>query len=1046
MKIKGATKLELLAFSKLKSLFIYLCFLSLLQTTKLQGQNFEWAKSFGAFTEDFASEITTDTLGNIYVAGHYDEDVDVDPGPGETMIYAVDGYDLFVLKFSPVGELIWVKTFATLGYQDINDMVVDSEERLLVSAMFTETIDVDPGLEEIMLTGGESYYTQVFLCLDLNGELLWYFADSEYGAVATNINFDKDENIYLAGSLSNTLDVDPGPGVFILSASSDACIRKFDPNGNFLWAKKFGDDDIGNIVDIAIDDANNLYFTGSFTGTLDFDPGPLANERTSVGNYDSFITKWDESGNMIWYTAIGGTEDDYTRVIELGNDGNLYLAGRFEGSCDFDGGIGTAIGVSAGNSDAFVCKYDNDGNYVWSWNFGDIGYELWNMFEMDSLDNLYVGGNFFGAIDLDPGPGELITDAGEDYGGYIVKMNKDKSLVWQMSINTGRHASVVNLCLDKNYNVIYTGQFSGDADFDPGPDEYLLSYYGGYPNYWTDIYFAKINQDPCANFTLVTDSVADVSCIMNGYASVHAINGSAPFNYSWNVVPAVTDSVITFAESGIFTVTATDNQTCERTTTYYIDGPGTIYTDWQTSIVTEDFRYGFESYIWLDTYNNGCEMSDGILQLVLAPEFNYIEAFPAPDYITGDTLQWVLSDFVYEVSHFSPTVLIQNLGAFVGSNVCLDLSVISGAIDVNPENDHWLYCSTVIGAIDPNDKAVYPTGSCDAGYILNEQPLTYTVRFQNTGTASAVNIEIIDSISSHLDINGIDIISTSHYMYTTLDGDSVAHFIFPDIYLADSTTDEPASHGYVVYTIKPKPGLDNNTLITNNAGIYFDFNEPVITNTVSNTIVDSIPIFSITQDVAICEGDSVVVGNSTYFTPGSYTNVLTSIDGCDSIIHTTIAYFLVDVTLEVAGNTLVVLQEDATYQWLDCNNDNSPIEGATSQQFEPGESGNYAAVIYKNGCADTTECVSFTYNVLADYNRYNQINIYPVPANDALTIKSGSAILNYQIVSMDGKMVLTGAGNLLFEQNIMIENLIPSFYFIEIKTLQGTGFLPFIKQ
>ena len=1023
----------------------YILFVISLSITSYS-QNFEWAKSFGAYSEDFASDICTDSLGYIYLAGHYDEDVDVDPGPGETMIYAVDGYDMYIVKFSPVGEFIWVKTFATLGYQDVNDIVVDSEGRLLVAGLFTDFIDVDPGVEEIMITGDESIFTLAFLCLDLNGELLWYFTDSEYGAVAAAINFDKDENIYLTGSLTNTLDMNPGPGVFMLDASSDAYIRKFDHNGNFIWAKKFGDEDIGSIADIAIDDDNNMYFTGYFTGTLDFDPGPLAYEYTSAGSYDVFITKWDASGNMIWYTTLGGTDDEYSKNIELGADGNIYCAGRFEGSCDFDGGLGTAIGVAVGYSDAYVCKYDSEGNYIWSWAFGSTSSELWNTFVMDSLNNLYIAGNFYGAVDFDPGAGELISNAGSDTGGYIVKLNKDKSLVWLMTINTGMHASVVDLCLDKNYNVFYTGQFSGEADFDPGPDEYFIPYNGGYPDYKVDVYFGKLNQDQCANFTLVTDSVADVSCLANGYASVHATDGAAPYFYSWNVVPPVTDSVITFTDNGIYTVTATDTNACARTTTYSIDGPATMFTDWQTSIVTEDFRFGFESYIWLDAFNNGCESADGTLQLILDPGFIYLESYPIPDNISGDTLQWELSDFIYGMQHLKPFVLILNADGAIGSDVCLDVSVISAAIDINPDNDHWIYCSTVIGAIDPNDKSVYPIGSCDAGYILNEQPLTYTVRFQNTGTAPAVNVEIIDSISPYLDLNAIDIVSTSHYMYTTLDADSVAHFIFPDIYLADSTTDEPASHGFVVYTIKPKPGLDYNTLITNNAGIYFDFNEPVITNTVSNTVVDSIPVFSTNQHIMICEGDSVEVGNSIYFTPGTYTDVLESIDGCDSIVHTTIENYFINTVITIEGNTLLSQQEDALYQWIDCNVGNTAIDGATSSTFEPGISGNYAVIINTNGCLDTTACIAFTFNAIGESDAINQMVVYPTPATNEIVIQSESIILNFNIISMDGITIMAGEGNFAHEQHIIVIDLLPAMYIISVQTNQGVGFLPFLKQ
>ncbi|MBK9506828.1 MAG: T9SS type A sorting domain-containing protein [Bacteroidetes bacterium] len=283
-------------------------------------------------------------------------------------------------------------------------------------------------------------------------------------------------------------------------------------------------------------------------------------------------------------------------------------------------------------------------------------------------------------------------------------------------------------------------------------------------------------------------------------------------------------------------------------------------------------------------------------------------------------------------------------------------------------------------------------------------------------------------------------------MYTTLDADSVAHFIFPDIYLADSTTDEPASHGFVVYTIKPKPGLDYNTLITNNAGIYFDFNEPVITNTVSNTVVDSIPVFSTNQHIMICEGDSVEVGNSIYFTPGTYTDVLESIDGCDSIVHTTIENYFINTEITIEGNTLLSQQEDALYQWIDCNVGNTAIDGETSSTFEPGISGNYAVIINTNGCLDTTACIAFTFNAIGESDAINQMVVYPTPATNEIVIQSESIILNFNIISMDGITIMAGEGNFAHEQHIIVIDLLPAMYIISVQTNQGVGFLPFLKQ
>ncbi|MBC8172266.1 MAG: T9SS type A sorting domain-containing protein [Chitinophagales bacterium] len=1072
-------------------------FCSILFHANSKAQNFEWAKGFGEFSDDFVRIICVDSLGNIYLAGSYDEDVDVDPGPGETILINIDAYDVYLLKFSPEGEFLWAKTFAGMDYQDVNDIVIDKSGRLLIAGEFTGTTDLDPGPGEMIVTGDGSYYTTFFVCLNLDGELLWQFTDSDHGSVATAINLDKDENIYLSGSLTNDIDMDPGPGVFMLEAEGDIYIRKLDHEGNFLWAKKFEDDDINGIYDLAVDDDDNIYFTGSFSGTLDFDPGPLEYDYTSAGGNDVYLIKWDAEGTIIWYTTFGGPEDEYPRTIQLGTDGNIYTAGRFEGSCDFDGSLGTAIGVSGGNSDAYVCKYDSDGNYIWSWAFGSTGFEFWNTFVMDSLDNLYVGGEFFGAVDFDPGPGELISNAGSDYGGYVVKLNKDKTLIWAMTINTGWGASVHDLCRDKNDNVFYAGGFSGEADFDPGPAEYFLPYAGGYPYYKPDVYVAKLNQDMCANFAIVTDSIADITCLADGYGAVHAVDGAAPYTFSWDLVLPVEDSITSFTEKGIYSVTATDTNACLRKTTYYIDGPGSSLTDWQASIVTEDIKYGFESYIWLDAFNNGCESVSGTLQLILDPGFTYEEAFPIPDNISGDTLSWVMNDFVFGTPPLTPQILITDTGADIGEVVRIGIRIISAAEDIDTTNNNYDIYLPVIGAIDPNDKTVYPPGACNAGYILNDQILTYKIRFQNTGTAPAVNIEIIDSLSQWLDVSTIDVVSTSHYMYTEIEGDSVVKFIFPDIYLPDSTADESASHGYVVFSMRPLPGLDDETVIENNSGIYFDFNAPVITNIVSNTVVDEIPVYNYPEDVALCAGDSLVVGEHVYLTPGTYIDhffnvegcdstiittltvnpvydetifaeicsgesylfgateitspgvyneTFTSVLGCDSVVELTLEENTIDISVTVSENELTANLSDATYQWIDCDN-NSIIIGETEQSFIPAISGNYAVIVSDGLCAYTSSCSDFIFQEIDMQQIANYISIEPNPATDhfSIDIDQQVNITACVIKNMSGQIIMTIPENIITGKQIDIADLQPAMYMIELKTNHGIMTMPLIK-
>lgn len=166
-------------------------------------------------------------------------------------------------------------------------------------------------------------------------------------------------------------------------------------------------------------------------------------------------------------------------------------------------------------------------------------------------------------------------------------------------------------------------------------------------------------------------------------------------------------------------------------------------------------------------------------------------------------------------------------------------------------------CRSNIGSFDPNDKTGYPLGFSNNHYIAPNTPLDYLIRFQNTGTDTAIFITILDTISPHLDLSTLHVEGASHSYTWELMPNTPAHlnvlrFTFNPIYLPDSTVNEPASHGFVKYRIEQKKDLANGTLIQNSASIYFDFNAPVKTNTTLHTICDN----CIPQDIS---GASVII-------------------------------------------------------------------------------------------------------------------------------------------------------------------------------------------
>jgi len=231
---------------------------------------------------------------------------------------------------------------------------------------------------------------------------------------------------------------------------------------------------------------------------------------------------------------------------------------------------------------------------------------------------------------------------------------------------------------------------------------------------------------------------------------------------------------------------------------------------------------------------------------------NLISVETPPTDSDTDSWTWDFSDlapgqqerisFVFEIADAS----------FIGDTIYMPADLF---IDTGSDYDfieRYNFSSEVNCAYDPNDKQSYPQRSTaedyDQNYTLFDETIDYTIRFQNTGTDTAFNIVIRDTLSTDLEIGTLNPLGASHPMQPEIDytTNSVA-FYFRDIQLVDSFTNEALSHGFVQFSIKTLPGIAEETLIENKAGIYFDFNEPIITNTVDNLMVSELPTSSISE-------------------------------------------------------------------------------------------------------------------------------------------------------------------------------------------------------
>lgn len=200
--------------------------------------------------------------------------------------------------------------------------------------------------------------------------------------------------------------------------------------------------------------------------------------------------------------------------------------------------------------------------------------------------------------------------------------------------------------------------------------------------------------------------------------------------------------------------------------------------------------------------------------------------------VSGNVLTWNLGSLPPYSNGSKWVYLDVPISLALGTTVIDSAWIEPVSGDCNPSNNHALYFDTCVGSWDPNDKAAAPANNIDTGVKV----IDYHIRFQNTGTAPAHNVRIEDKIDDNFEKASLKVLDYSHTMKHYFDDNGKIYFEFPNIMLPDSGTDYEASQGYVTYSIHMKKGLAVGTKLKNTAEIYFDFNEPIITNTTVNTI------------------------------------------------------------------------------------------------------------------------------------------------------------------------------------------------------------------
>ncbi|HNW90219.1 MAG TPA: SBBP repeat-containing protein [Bacteroidales bacterium] len=458
--------------------------------------NYVFAKNLGGTSNDYAFSVTVDVLGNFYITGNFWGTVDFDPGSGVTNLTSNGTGDVFFAKYDAEGKFVFAKQMGgTLDEMGMS-ITVDLFYNIYIAGTFQGTADFDPGagIANLNSSGSEDVFIAKY---DLNGN---YIYAKKIGGGSSDIVLgnavDPAGYITITGYYAGTADFDPGAGTANLSSSglTDCFFAKYDPAGNYVFAKSLGGTSHDYSFSIALDASSNIYLVGNFWSTVDFDPGTGTANLSSSGIGDCFFAKYDASGNYIFAKKTSGPLDEIGTSIKIDNANNIYLGGYFQNTADFDPGVGVANLTSTGNMDVFIAKYNANGDFINAKSFGgasdDVGYSI----SIDAAGNTFVSGYFSGTADFDPGAGTATLVSGTGFtNGFIGKYDGSGNYLWAGVLGRNNSNSAFpqrgnSIKTDNAGNIYVTGFYRALVDFDPGPGLAEL-----YAPSGQDIFFAKYN-------------------------------------------------------------------------------------------------------------------------------------------------------------------------------------------------------------------------------------------------------------------------------------------------------------------------------------------------------------------------------------------------------------------------------------------------------------------------------------------------------------------------------------------------------------------------
>ncbi len=924
-----------------------------------QAPEFAGAHKIGNNGDDEAYRVAIDKSGNIYVTGYFSDALDLDPGSGTSMAYASGIYDLFLVKLNAQGQYIWGKTIL-----------------------------------------GNNHALGYALCTDTNG------------------------NVYVGGNFSGTADFNPGSGVSNLSSSgaTDIFIVKLDSGGDFTWVRSIGGTGGEGLNDIKTDPFGNVYATGTFQGTVDFNPGAGTFYLNSVYNNNAFIFKLNPNGNLIWAKAIGSSGGSYGFKINIDLIGSIYVCGYFNGKADFDPGPDSSFQSgynSAGTP--YVLKLNNLGHFIWASILICSNHGVARGIEIDDDFQVYLSGYYTGTMDFDPDTSDYILSSNYSENGYVCKLDSSGMLRWVHQLGSNNQSErIMRMEIVPGASLYITGFFriTIDFNFDPTISETRTA------NGWTDVFILKI--DSAGKFKWVVaagggglDIIEDIASDKNGelYAVGH-YSGTVDFNpgndtFYLSSPNSDDDGFIWHLSECITNYTVHHVSACSA----YMWIDGNTYTSSISGPVDTLVNY------------KGC---DSIVTLNLTIN----QASTATHTHTAcDSFIWVDGHVYYQDTVGALDTLVNKAGC--DSVVTLDLNILE-----SDQTTHYVSACDSFTWIDGN---LYDSSNQSAYYhFINAAGCDSIVFLDLTINKSKNTVETITACDSFRWVNG-----HTYYASTSMQEKDT----FQTVSGCDSIVTLDLTINYSRSSVDQVSACDSFAWI--NGVTYYASNQTASHLLSTSSGCDSIIYLDLSLGNTLYRKDQMEYCKAfTWVNGQTYTNDtslvfyrFTNVSGCDSILELELDITPLNLTISQNGQSLSVSQSGTSYQWFTCIGGGlNLIQSATQSSYTVSGNGQYAVSVSDGNCTDTSGCFTVTGIGWMDNWSRSGVHVYPNPTTGKISLEmdqnSESGIL--RIFDGTGKQIqsLDCSGTDTIEWEIAGED---GLYWLILETEKGQFRMVLIK-